>query len=128
MKSNLYIIFKFIGFLLAILMVSFAMQLHFASFYAHFKISILIESYIVNIVMAVGIFSLLIFLKEKHTPILGFVYMGGSLIKFAVFFAFFNPIFKKDGNIDALESLSFLVPYFICLFFETSHLIRLINK
>jgi hypothetical protein len=128
MKNNLKTILKFSGLLLAILLVFFALQLHFSSVLSNFNLNILIGSYFVNFLMATLIFTILIFLKQKHSHLLGFIYMGGSLLKFAVYFLIFSPIFKADGQIDKMEALIFLIPYFTCLAFETTYLIKLINK
>ena len=87
-----------------------------------------IPSYIVNYIMAVVIFSGLLKLKEKHLDILGFVFMGGSMLKFAVFFIFFNSHFKEDGIVTSFEALSFLIPYLVCLIIETFYLIKLLNN
>ncbi len=88
----------------------------------------IITSYVVNFVMATIIFSGLLILKEKHLDILGFVFMGGSLLKYAIFFIFFNSSFKEDGIISTFEAFSFLIPYLLCLIIETFYLIKLLNN
>jgi len=88
----------------------------------------IIPSYVVNYIMAVLIFSGLLLLKEKYLDILGFVFMGGSMLKFTVFFIFFNSYYKEDGVVTSIEALSFLIPYLICLAIETFYLIKLLNN
>ena len=88
----------------------------------------IIPSYLVNYGLAVIIFSGLLKLKEKYLDILGFVFMGGSMLKFVIFFIFFNSSFKEDGVVTAFEAFSFLIPYIVCLIIETFYLIKLLNN
>lgn len=88
----------------------------------------IIPAYWVNYALAVLIFAIIFIYRKKYTHLLGFIFMGGSLLKFAVFFIFFNPIYKEDGIVENVESTSFLVPYLVCLFMETFTLIRVLNK
>lgn len=52
-------------------------------------------SYLLNYMMAAGAFAALLKLKNKHVDKLGFISLGGTLIKFVVFFLVFDPLFKK---------------------------------
>lgn len=88
----------------------------------------IIASYTVNILLALVIFTTLYLLKEKYKNQIGFLFMGGSFLKFLVFLIFFYPVFKHDGDITNLEFASFFVPYAICLLFETLGVIRILNK
>lgn len=88
----------------------------------------IILSYTINISLAIGIFALLFFLKEKYKSQLGFLFMAGSALKFAVFFIVFQPIYKLDGEVSTLEFSAFFVPYVLCLIFETFSLSKLLNR
>lgn len=88
----------------------------------------IIASYIVNGFLALLIFAVLYKLRVKYLDLLGFIYMGGSFLKFAVYFIFFNPVFKQNGTVSSLEAASFLVPYLACLIIETFYLIKLLNN
>lgn len=88
----------------------------------------IIPAYWANFALATVIFAFIFIFRKKYTHLLGFIFMGGSLLKFAVFFIFFNPIYKEDGLVEAVESTSFLVPYLVSLFLETYTLIRVLNK
>ena len=88
----------------------------------------IIAAYIVNYILAIIIYSTLHKLKRKYLDILGFIFMGGSLLKFVTYFIFFYPFYREDGSISKFEPTSFLVPYIICLIFETFYLIKLLNK
>ncbi|MBT8317665.1 MAG: hypothetical protein HKP59_08555 [Lutibacter sp.] len=85
-------------------------------------------SYLVNGFLAFIIFAILYKLRIKYLDLLGFVYMGGSFLKFGIYFIFFNPIFKQNGEVSKLEATSFLIPYLLCLLIETYYLIKLLNK
>ncbi len=88
----------------------------------------IIASYVVNYILALSIYISLYKFRVKYLDILGFIFMVGSFLKFAIFFIFFNPAYKVDGVVTVLEATSFLVPYIICLFFETFYLIKLLNN
>ena len=90
--------------------------------------NLIIASYIVNFILAIIIFVALYKLRKKYLDLLGFIFMGGSMLKFAVFFLFFSPTFKENGNIDGLESASFLAPYVTCLLLETIYVSKLLNN
>ncbi len=88
----------------------------------------IIVSYIINFLLATIIFTVIYRLKEVQKDNLGFLFIGGSFIKFLVFFLLIYPSFKLDGNIDKLEFSSFFVPYIICLVLETTSLSKILNK
>jgi len=88
----------------------------------------IILAYLVNFILAIGIFSTLYILKNKFESILGFIFLGGSFLKFAVFFLLFYPSYKEDGVITAYETFSFLTPYFLCLIIEILSLVKLMNN
>jgi hypothetical protein len=88
----------------------------------------IIPSYIINGLVAIFIFTILFVLRIKYLDILGFIYMIGSFLKFGIYYIYFNPIFKENGEVSLLEAASFLVPYFVSLILETYFLIKLLNK
>lgn len=88
----------------------------------------IMASYAINYILAIFIYALLFKLKKKYEHILGFVFMGGSFVKFAAYFVFFYPYFKIDLVIEGKEAASFLTPYLTCLIIETFYLIKLLNK
>jgi|GEM_PF-364017 hypothetical protein len=128
MKDNLLAILRFVAVLTIILSIVFLLQT-----FLYENVDVMYEykfflAYIVNFLLAIFIFIVLILLQKKHTHLLGFVYLGGSLVKFTFFFIFFYPGYKWDGHMDRMEALTFLIPYFTCLFYETFHVVRLLNK
>jgi len=88
----------------------------------------IIAAYALNYILAVGIYLTLFMLKTKMSEQLGFLYMGGSFVKFLFFFIFFYPYYKLDGGLDSLEFAAFFVPYLISLIFETLGVIEFLKK
>lgn len=85
-------------------------------------------AYFVNYILAVMIYGILYLLKERFTAQLGFLYMGGSVLKFLLFFLLFYPSYKLDGNMSTAEFAAFFIPYAICLILETSGIIEFLKK
>ena len=96
----------------------------------HFQLydNLIVRAYIVNLILAILIYLSLYLLRIKHEHLLGFIFMGGSLLKFIVFFIFFYPIYREDGEVTRIEATSFLIPYLTSLVVETYYLIRLLNN
>ena len=88
----------------------------------------IIAAYVLNYILAVGIYLTLFTLKTKMSEQLGFLYMGGSFVKFLFFFIFFYPYYKLDGGLDSLEFSAFFIPYLISLIFETIGVIEFLKK
>jgi hypothetical protein len=76
-------------------------------------------SYIINFLLAAGIFYFLYGMRKKYKNQLGFMYMGGSLFKFIVFFVIFYPDYRADGMVTRSEFGTFFIPYLLCLILET---------
>ncbi len=121
-------ILEFSGYLFLLLSVVFA--IHFYGFYkdAEFNQDLILLAYIVNYILAVVIYTTLLILEKKYNHLLGFFFMGGSLLKMGFFFIFFSSYYRADGKITTSEIFAFLVPYGICLIFETTALIKRLNK
>ena len=90
--------------------------------------NMIITSYLVNGVLAIAIFGFLYKKRERFKDQIGFLFLAGSLLKFAVFFIVFYPTFKADGNMSGMEFASFFVPYVLCLVTETFSLVKWLNK
>ena len=88
----------------------------------------IVAAYFLNYILAIAIYLTLFLLKTKMFEQLGFLYMGGSLVKFLFFFIFFYPYYKLDGGLDSLEFSAFFVPYVISLIFETLGVIEFLKK
>lgn len=88
----------------------------------------IILAYILNYLLAIGIYSLLYIYRLKLKNQLGFLFMAGSSLKFLLFFLFFYSTYKADGNINPLEFAAFFTPYILCLSIETIALVKLLNS
>lgn len=114
-----------------LLLLTFVFTIHFYSCYHSFAETAqqrLLFAYTGNYVLAVLIYATLLMLEKKHSHLLGFSFMGGSLVKMAFFFIFFSGFYRADGKITLLEILAFLIPYGVCLVFETTVLIKKLNQ
>jgi len=122
-------ILQFSILLLIVLSIVFGIHLAILSYFNYplFE-NMIIASYSVNYLLAFIIFIALYLIRKKYLDLLGFIFMGGSFLKFGVFFIFFFPVFKQNGEINTLESVSFLLPYITCLILETIYVSRLLNN
>jgi hypothetical protein len=88
----------------------------------------IVLSYIINLALIIVVFGALYFFREKYKGQLGFLFLIGSFLKFAVFFIVFYPFYKLDNTITRTEFASFFVPYVIGLILETVSLSNWLNK
>ena len=88
----------------------------------------IIAAYIINFIIATGIYLGLFISRKKYAEQLGFLYLGGSFIKFIFFFIFFYPYYKADGELTTSEFMAFFIPYVISLVFETLGVIKFLKK
>ncbi|MEX0362721.1 MAG: DUF6168 family protein [Allomuricauda sp.] len=117
---NLNLPTKFIALLLLLLLLSFGAHLGILSLRdLPLFDNLIMLSYVVNAILAAVIFLLLYKFREKLKNQIGFLFMGGSLLKFVFFFLLFYPTYKSDGDMSGLEFAAFFVPYAISLFLET---------
>ena len=101
------------------------------SFFIH---NILIESetlltlYIINTLIAAGIYNVAYFFRKTQQDYLGYYFLAGTAIKFVAFFIYVLPKFKEDGEQTTEEFFSFFIPYMVALFVETISLLFLAKK
>lgn len=88
----------------------------------------LATAYIVNAFLAITIYVVINIVIKNKPEIAGFVFMGGSGLKFLFFFLFFYPAYKEDDKMTKAEFLSFFTPYAICLFTEVCFLIKRLKQ
>ncbi len=89
---------------------------------------LIIWSYLINFFLALIIYATLFYFRRKYHDQLGFLFMFGSMLKFAVFFIFFYPVYKADDQLETIEFTTFFVPYVICLILETLGLIKILKN
>ncbi|MBC8766952.1 hypothetical protein H4O18_03000 [Arenibacter sp. BSSL-BM3] len=88
----------------------------------------IVLAYLLNMVLALIIFSALYWFRVKYRDQIGFLFLGGSMLKFLFFFIAFYPFYNADGKMESLEFTSFFVPYFVCLLLETLFTARMLNS
>lgn len=88
----------------------------------------IVASYAVNLLLIVFVFGMLFLFRRKYKSQLGFLFLAGSILKFAVFFILFYPYYKLDGSISKLEFVAFFTPYAIGLILETVSLSKWLNN
>ena len=121
--------------------ISFALQLfgvllllallHVAFFYARtaeLPLDLIAIGYVVNFAMAVAIYYVMVLLAKKQNKNLGFIFLIGSTLKFAVYFLIFDPLFMQDGSQSKIEFFTFFIPYITCLIMETLVLVKLLKE
>lgn len=89
---------------------------------------LLVPSYITNFLLAAAIFLGLFYARKKLKNALGFLFMGGSLIKFTVFFIVFYPVYRADGEMVRTEFAAFFIPYLTALILETYFASKMLNQ
>ena len=121
--------YKFSLVLIIVLLIAFAIHI---AILQQFQLPLfenkIVAAYLVNGALALIIYSFLLLLKKKMSEQIGFLYMGGSFIKFLCFFLFFYPYYKLDGGLDSTEFVAFFVPYVISLIIETLGVIEFLKK
>ena len=88
----------------------------------------LLPFYVMNYITGVAIVSALIFLSKNKGEVLGFVFMAGSLLKFAVFFMVFYPELHENDASKKSTFILFFIPYILSAITEVWYLIRFLNK
>lgn len=126
-KRNLFA--KFLLLLPVVLLVSFSIHLWIVSssglpLFEH----LIVDSYIINALLAIGIFGSLYIFRRMAKDRIGFLFMGGSFLKFIIFFLFFYPTYQNDGTINNQEFAAFFVPYAVALFLETWFTVKLLKN
>ena len=88
----------------------------------------LLDAYLVNFLLAIILYFFMTKFRYKLESSLGFVFMGGSGLKFAAFFIWFYPNYKADDIITKIEFSAFFIPYAANLVFETAYLLKTLNS
>jgi hypothetical protein len=88
----------------------------------------IILAYAVNVILAIIIFQFLYIFREKFKNRIGFLFVFGSMLKFALFFILFNSLYRADGIIERPEFFAFFTPYALTLVIEVFSLSKWLNK
>lgn len=90
--------------------------------------NLIVKSYIINGILAASIYVGLYLFRQKLKNYIGFLFMGGSFLKFIFFFLLFYPSYSSDGEMDKIEFAAFFVPYALSLVLETIFMARILKK
>ena len=104
--------------------------LHWAYLHANqasIPLRTLVFCYLVNFILALLIYGVILKLAESKNSYLGFVFLGGSGLKFLAYFLIFDPLFKQDGVLIPTEFFLFFTPYLLSLIAETIALVKLLR-
>ena len=80
--------------------------------------NLIVLSYVVNCLLAATIFVALYIFRKTLKNQIGFLFMGGSFLKFVFFFILFYPAYKAVGEMSRFEFAAFFITYGFSLFIE----------
>ena len=92
------------------------------------QIQIMWLCYGFNYGLAILVFWAVLATFKKNTMLVGVVFMGGSMLKFGLFFLLIYPDFKSDEIVGRDELSLFYVPYLISLFLMTYAASRILQR
>lgn len=84
--------------------------------------------YAFHIISTLLIYFILVFIYKNFRDKTGFAFMGASLFKMLAAVLFLMPMLVNNENDPFINLLSFFIPYFLYLIFETFFAVRLINS
>ncbi len=67
-------------------------------------------------------------LRKKLYNQIGFLFLGGSLLKFALYFLFLNPVYQQYNLPKRQAFLIFFIPYLISLITEAVYVSKLLKN
>lgn len=88
-------------------------------------------SYGINALLAAAIVWSLFLLRRRIRTQIGFLFIAGSLLKFAAFFLLLYPFYKLDDDLSRAEFGAFFIPYMLALVLEvvfTAKILRDLEK
>lgn len=88
----------------------------------------IVLSYAINFLLASIIYIGIHRFRNRLKTQIGFIFMGGSFLKFIVFFILFYPSYTSDGGMGSSEFAAFFVPYAICLIVETGFTAKMLQN
>lgn len=88
----------------------------------------IVLSYCLNYVMAAVILLFIQSRFNKKSAHTGFLFLGGSGLKFLLFFFVFYPFYQADGTMAPSEFAAFFIPYASCLILEVTFLSKQLNN
>lgn len=84
--------------------------------------------YLFHILATLIIYVALVLVYEKAREYTGYTFMGAGLFKMMAAVLFLLPMMLDNTEKPFLDIVSFFIPYFLYLIFETTYAIKLINR
>ncbi len=112
--------FTIILFFAQYLFINFALE-DYEFFYSTYAI------YLFHFLATFIIYLILVWIYQNFRDKAGFAFMGASLIKMLAAIIFLLPMLLNNTGNAFGDLLSFFIPYFLYLIFETFYAVRLIN-
>ena len=118
---KIFIPFSIVLFIIQYLVINFFLEdvVFYYSLWAIYSFHILATS---------AIYIMLVLIHKNFRDNTGFAFMGGSLFKMFAAVLFLLPMMLKNEEYRFVNLLSFFIPYFLYLIFETIYAVRLINS
>lgn len=119
----------FTAMLLIVLAVAYFIHQYLIAEFSLIQINPLWEYYLLNYLFSAStVIGLIELSRRGNNHLLGFAFLGSSLLKFLAFFIFFYGDLQEYPNLKKQEYLSFFFPYAISLTLEVVSLIHKLNR
>ncbi|MFV8225313.1 hypothetical protein [Christiangramia aquimixticola] len=86
-----------------------------------------ISIYAFHVLATLVIYTALVFVNQNFKDNTGFAFLAGSLLKMLAAVIFLLPMMLGNPKDPFIDILTFFIPYFLFLIFETIYAVRLIN-
>lgn len=83
--------------------------------------------YLFHILSTLIVYLAMVLVYSKSRDYTGYTFMGGSLLKMMAAVVFLLPMLLNNTENPFANILSFFIPYFLYLIFETIYAVKLIN-
>lgn len=125
MKQNfLPFAIKLIAFTLILFILHFVVNENFIEADLYYTLPVI---YLFHFFATLLVYILLTVVYDKFKDYTGYAFMGGSLFKMLAAVIFLLPMMLNNSDYAFVNLLSFFIPYFLFLFFETFYAVKLIN-
>jgi hypothetical protein len=118
----------FSAWMVLVLGAAYALHHHWLSSLDSSHTSLLLGFYGMNAGLGLLIGMLIIYLSFTKPELTGFTFMGGSLLKFGVFFVVFFPGLSEVEVVRKEQFIVFFIPYALSMIIEVWYLIRFLNR
>lgn len=126
MKQNLLpFAIKLIAFTLILFILHFMVNQNFIQADLYYSLPVI---YLFHFLATLMVYIFLVVVYKNYKDFTGYAFMGGSLFKMLAAVVFLLPMMLNNSDDAFVNLLSFFIPYFLFLFFETFYAVKLINS